>query len=483
MPFPRLLIPAATLALAAGCAVGPSYRRPATPVPAAFKEAPGWKPASPSDETDRGAWWKALGDPILDDLEAQATVANPTLVQAAASYESARQLARADRATLLPSLAAVGTAGRSKPTPASSGGAQPSNLFSGTLQASWVPDFFGRTRRETEAAVTAAQAGAASLASARLAIQVELAQDYVTLRAVDERRRLIENAVQAYGRTLSISQNKYAVGVVARSDVISAKALLDATRAQAIDVGVQRAQVENAIAVLAGRLPSQFSIAPRDSFTLSPQAIPARMPSELLERRPDVAAAERSVAAANARVGIQTAAYFPSVSLSAAGGNEGSPLDQLFTAPFRYWTLGANVTESLIDFGQRRADLLQARADYDAAVASYRQSVLSAFQQVEDNLAALRILGEEAGVEDAAVAEAADAARIATNEYRAGLVDYTTVVTAQVNELSNREASLAILESRLNDSVALIGDLGGGWSAADLPATRDVLARHPDHSP
>jgi len=282
--------------------------------------------------------------------------------------------------------------------------------------------------------------------------------------------------VEDYRRTLQISQNQYAVGVMARSNVISAQAQLDATRAQAIDVGVQRAQFEHAIAVLIGKAPGDVTIAPEPTMGLTLPAIPAQVPSDLLERRPDIASAERSVASANARVGVQTAAYFPDVSLTANGGYAGSPLDRLFTAPFRFWSLGANVSDTLLDFGQRHDEVLEARAAYDASVAGYRQTVLGAFQQVEDNLASLRIQEEESQVQDAAVAEAADAAKITMNEYRAGTVDYTTVVTAQVNELTDRETALALRQSRLTAAAALIEALGGGWTAGDLPARRQVVA-------
>jgi NodT family efflux transporter outer membrane factor (OMF) lipoprotein len=478
MAHPRIVLPAVILALAGGCAVGPDYKRPAAEIPVAFKETPGWKEAVPADSAARGPWWEALGDPVLSELEGRVASANQSLRQAAATYEEARQAARADHATYFPDLSAVGSAYRTHPVPA--GGSQPatSNAFSASLEASWAPDFWGRIRRQAEADVNAAQASAANLASARLATQVLLAQDYIALRAVDEKKRLLDNAVESYGRTLKITQNKYAVGVSARSDVISAEALLDSARAQAIDVGVQRAQLEHAIAVLVGRPPSEFSIAPQPRFLLGVPSLAPQLPSSLLERRPDIAAAERTVGEANAKVGVQTAAYFPDITLSAAGGYEGSPLDRLFTAPFRMWSLGSNVSESLLDFGQRRADLLEARAAYDAAVAGYRQTVLAAFEQVEDNLASLRILEQEAQVQDSAVKEASAAARIAENEYKAGTVDYTYVVTSQVNEVNDKVSALTILQSRLTDSVALIGALGGGWRESDLPTAHEVFQRH-----
>ena len=472
MPATRLIVPATALALIAGCAVGPSYKRPAAAVPAAYKEAEGWKAATPNDAAARGPWWEAFQDSRLDELEARVALSNQSLKQAAANYEQAREIARADRATFLPSIAAVGSADKTHTALAGT-----STLWSAALQGTWSPDFWGRIRRQTEADVETAEASAATLASARLSTQAALAQDYIALRALDEKKLLLDNAVDAYGRTLQISQNKYAVGVQARSDVISAQAQLDATRAQALEVGVQRAQFEHAIAVLTGRPPADLTIAPQPAIGLPVPAIPSQMPSDLLERRPDIASAERSVSAANARIGVQTAAYFPDVTLSADGGYQGSPVDRLFTAPFRFWSLGAGVSDTLIDFGQRRAAVLEARAAYDASVGGYRQTVLSAFQQVEDNLAALRIQEQEAQVQDAAVAEAAEAAKITMNEYRAGTVDYTTVVISQVNELSDREAALAILQSRLTAAVSLIEALGGGWNTADLPRRRQVLAR------
>jgi NodT family efflux transporter outer membrane factor (OMF) lipoprotein len=490
--FPVFII-LSTLAVVSGCAVGPNYRRPSAPVPAAFKEAPpaGWKPATPGDTVERGPWWQMFHDPMLDDLERQVATANQSLAQAAASYEQARQLARADRATLFPTLSGSASAQRSKSsagrtlslgstqTPTSSsattrtGGV--SNNYSASLGASWTPDFWGRVRRLSEADVAAAQASAANLAAAQLSLESTLAQTYFQLRIADERIRLRQNAVDAYSRTLQIAQNKYNVGVVARSDVISAQALLDAARAQLIDAGIQRAQFEHAIAVLVGRPPGEFSLAPQPALSLGVPPLPLTLPSTLLERRPDIAVAERDVAAANARIGVQTAAYFPELTLSANGGYESSVFDQLFRAPNRFWSLGANLGETLFDFGRRRAQTAAARAAYDASVAGYRGTVLRAFQETEDHLAALRLLESEAQVQDTAVREAAEAAQIAMNEYRAGTVDYTTVATAQVTELNNRQTALTVLQNRLTTAAALIEALGGGWQQTNLPSRADVL--------
>jgi NodT family efflux transporter outer membrane factor (OMF) lipoprotein len=465
------------LALAGGCAVGPNYHRPAVATPAAFKEIEGWKPAAPNDAADRGAWWTVLGDPELNDLEARVDVSNQSLLQDKANYEAARQIARSDRAGFFPTLSAAGSADKSKASPLSSpdGISKAATTFSASLQAAWEPDLWGKVRRQTETDVASAQASAALVASARLSLQSSLAQDYITLRVLDANARLLRNSIDDYRHSLAITKNKYAVGVAARSDVIEAQTQVDSTSAQLIAVGVQRAQMEHAVAVLIGRAPGEFTIAVQPALTLAVAQMPEQLPSTLLERRPDVAESEREVAAANARIGVATAAYFPDLSLSAQGGYEGYPLHRLFTAPTEFWSLGSQLGDSLFDAGQRRALVLEARANYDASVANYRQTVLSAFQQVEDSLASLGILAQEADVEDAAVKEATQAAQIALNEYNAGTVDYTTVVTAQVTELSNREAELGILQSRLIASVNLMAALGGGWSSNDLPNSRAVF--------
>jgi NodT family efflux transporter outer membrane factor (OMF) lipoprotein len=476
---PRLLCRGAALLalLAGGCAVGPNYHRPAVSVPAAYKESAGWKAATPNDATARGAWWEIFGDPRLNELEAQVAVSNPTIQAAAANYQAAREIARADRADFFPAITADGSATRAEQRTTSSGGSGAANSYAASLGASWSPDFWGRVRRLTEADVAAAQSSAALLATSQLSLQTTLAQDYIALRSLDEKARLLATGVESYRRTYQIAQNKYHAGIVARNDVISSETQLDSTRAQELDTGIQRAQLEHAIAVLVGKTPAEFSLPVQPVVGLAAPAVPAQLPSDLLERRPDIAQAERAAAAANARVGVQTAAYFPDISLSAQGGFQGSSLSHLFSLPYRFWSLGAGASETLLDFGQRRAQVAEASAVYDASVASYRAAVLSAFQQVEDNLAAQRILAEESTVQTNAVAEAAEASKIAENEYRAGTVDYTTVVTAQEIELSNRETLLALLQNQLSSGAALIEALGGGWSAHDLPDRGAVMSR------
>jgi NodT family efflux transporter outer membrane factor (OMF) lipoprotein len=468
----------AFLILAAGCAVGPDYKRPEMAMPAAFKEGTGWNVATPNDTAKRGPWWEVFGDPVLNGLESQVDSSNLTIAQAAANYEEARQVARADRTTYLPSVGIQGSAERER-LPASespTGQSLVTTSYAAELSTSWAPDFWGKVRRLVESDVATAQSDAALLASSRLSIEASLATDYVELRSSDDQIRLLENAVVAYKRTVSITQNKYAVGVSARSDIITAQTELDSTRAQLIGVGVQRAQYEHAIAVLLGKAPSDFSIARRADMAITTPTIPPVVPASLLQRRPDVAAAEREAASANAKIGIQTAAYYPTVTLSGAGGYEGSPISQLISRPFEFWTLGASAADTLLDWGQRHDLVRSARAAYDAAAENYKQTVLTAFQQVEDNLAEIRILGQEAVVERDAVTEAAQASQIALNEYNAGTVDFTTVVAAQVTELTNRETALGIVQNELTSSVALIQALGGGWTTNDLPKPGKVVA-------
>lgn len=449
--------------------------------PAAFKEDSGWTVAAPDDGTRRGPWWEGFGDPVLNQLEVQVETSNQTVLQALANYEAARQVAHSDRTGYLPAVSVNGSATRSR-SPSSStttttqsgsstvtSHSTTSSSYAADLQASWEPDIWGKIRRTVEADVATAQADAADLANARLSMQAMLAQNYIGLRTTDDKIRLLEDAVSDYTRTLRITRNKYAVGVSARSDIITAQTQLDSTRAQLISAGIARAQYEHAVAVLIGKAPSEVSIARIPKIGLNMPTIPPELASTLLERRPDIANAERQVKAANARIGIQTAAYYPNLTLSGQAGFEGPKLDKLLTAPFRFWTLGADAADTILDWGQRHDLVLEAKAAYDASAANYRQTVLSAFQQVEDNLASLRILRDEKQVQDAAVSEAAQAAQIAINEYNAGTVDFTTVAAAQVTELTNRETDLGIIQSQLTSSVLLIQALGGGWNSSDLP--------------
>jgi NodT family efflux transporter outer membrane factor (OMF) lipoprotein len=466
----RRALGAACLVLAAVCSVGPDYKRPEMAVPAAFKENAGWKLAAPDDGAKRGPWWEVFNDPVLNGLETQVETSNQTIQQAVANYEEARQIVRSDRTGYLPTVSAAGSAQRShQPQVTNFQGTPSSTQYTAELQASWEPDIWGKLRRTVEADVATAQASAADLALARLSTQATLAQDYIGLRTSDDKIRLLEHAVEDYKRTLKITNNKYAVGVAARSDIISAQTQLDSTRAQLIDAGITRAQFEHAIAVLVGKAPSDFSVARTPGIGITLPEVPPQLASSLLERRPDIAAAERQAIAANAKIGIQAAAYYPTLSISGDAGYEGSPLGSLISAPFKFWTIGAQAADSLLDWGQRHDLVQSARSAYEASAANYRQTVLTALQQVEDNLAGLRILKDEAKVEDAAVSEAAQASQIAVNEYNAGTVDFTTVAAAQVTELNNRETALGIIQNQLDSSVALIQALGGGWRASDLP--------------
>jgi NodT family efflux transporter outer membrane factor (OMF) lipoprotein len=490
---------AAWLVLAGGCAVGPDYKTPSSPVPAAFKEDAAWKAAAPDDGANRGAWWEVFNDPVLSQLEVQIETSNQSVREAVANYEESRQIARADRTGYLPDVSVSASAQRTRaasfanvtqsttgPSQSTSSGTTTttvstvpnrgltSNLFTAELQASWEPDIWGKLSRTVESDVATAQASAADLALARLSMQGTLAQDYIQLRATDDQIKLLEDAVEAYKRTLKITSNKYAVGVSARSDIITAQTQLDSTKAQLIAVGVTRAQLEHAIAVLVGKAPSDFSIARIPTMGLTLPQVPPQLPAALLERRPDVAAAERQAAAANAKIGVQTAAYFPTLSLSADGGYDGPQVQNLLTAPFKFWTIGAQAADSLLDWGQRHDLVLSARATYEASAANYRQTVLTALQQVEDGLSELRILKQESTVQDAAVSEAAQASQIALNEYNAGTVDFTTVAAAQVTELTNRETALSIIQNQMTSSVALIQALGGGWRTSDLPSPGQV---------
>jgi NodT family efflux transporter outer membrane factor (OMF) lipoprotein len=462
-------------ALLPGCTLGPNYARPGVEAPAAYKEAQGWKTAQPRDTEPRGPWWSVFNDPQLDALLAQVEVSNQTIKAAEARVREARALTQQAQAAFFPIVTGNasatrsggrGSAGQNVDNGSSQGG--PRNNFNVALDVNWEIDLWGRVRRTVEAGEATAQASVADLEAAKLSAQAQLAEDYFLLRAQDAQIRLLNDTVDAYQKSLKLTQNQYAVGVAARADVAQAETQLKSTQAQALDAGVQRAQLEHAIAVLLGKPPADFAIAPEVVATTFPP-IPPGLPSELLERRPDIAAAERRAAAANAQVGVAEAAFFPSVTLSATGGFQSSVLSQLFSLPSRYWSLGPALAQTIFDAGLRRAQTAQAMATYDENVANYRQTVLAGFQEVEDNLAALRILEQEAAVQGEAVKSARESLTITLNQYRAGTANYLAVVVAQATALSNERAALAILARRLTASVTLIKALGGGWNATQLP--------------
>jgi len=459
-------------AIAGGCAVGPNYHRPAVPVPAHYTEAPGWTAATPADQAPKGDWWRAFHDPLLDRLEPRVAISNQTVREAYANYRQATAEVALARSQLWPSIGIGGSATRGR----SGGGRGSPVIDAASLEgsASWSPDLWGAVRRSIEQSKALAQVDQALLANATLSEQTLLATSVIGLRASDAAIDLQRRTVASYRRTLRITENQAAAGVAQAppSAVITARVALETARANLVGLGVARAQYAHAIAVLAGENPEDLSI-PHDGRLPDLPAVPIGLPSSLLQRRPDVAAAERTMAAENAAIGIEVAAYYPNLSLSAAAGFAQSPLNGLLHAASSVWSVGASGAETLFDFGGRRARVRAARAAYEAAVASYRGTVLDAFERVENDLAGLRILGEQAQALDVAVRDSIRGTAIALAEYRAGTVDYTTVAQAQTVQLADQQNALGVAQARLVDAVTLIGDLGGGWSAerlAEAPA-------------
>jgi len=464
-----------SMLVASACTVGPDYVRPAVDTPPSFKEAEGWKVAQPQDEKPRGNWWEVFGDAQLNELAAQVDVNNQNIKLAEANVRQARALTDQARAAFFPTVTgnasatrgSVSGGGRSNANTGNSVGGGVANFYNVSLDATWELDLWGRVRRNVESAEASTQASVGDLEAAKLSAQAQLVQDYLLLRTQDATIALLQETVAAYARSLQLTQNQYAVGVAGRSDVVLAETQLKSTQAQAIEAGIVRAQLEHAIAILVGKPPSEVSIAPAPVKQVFPQ-IPPGMPSELLERRPDIAAAERRAAAANAQIGVAEAAFYPTLTLSATGGFASSSIANLFTLPSRYWSLGAALAQTIFDAGLRQAQTAQAIAAYDANVASYRQTVLTSFQEVEDNLAALRLLEQEAAVQDEAVKAARESLTITLNQYRAGTANYLAVVVVQAGALNNERTAVNILGQRLAASVALIKALGGGWSASGL---------------
>jgi NodT family efflux transporter outer membrane factor (OMF) lipoprotein len=468
------------LLLVAGCTVGPDYVRPDTKTPAGYKEAEGWKVATPQDHIARGKWWEMYGDFELNALAAQVQIANLNAAQAEAAYRQARAVAQAARSAYFPSLSIGASVTRTRQSQ-SLGRVAPQGTFTDyllPLDLNWELDLWGRVRRNLESQEAAAQAAAADYENIQLSAQAELVQDYFLLRALDTQKQLLDATVAAYERTLTLTKNRYAGGVASRADVAQAETQLRTTQAQAIDVTVQRAQLEHAIAILIGRAPSEFSL-PAATLTALPPAVPMGVPSTLLERRPDIAAAERRVAAANAQIGVAIAAYYPTVTLGASVGFESTDATKWLSLPSRFWSVGPSVSETLFDAGLRRAQTAQARAQYDQNVAVYRQAVLTGFREVEDNIAALRILEQEAQVQADAVKSAEESVSLTTNQYKAGVVSYLNVVVAQTAALSNEITAVNIQNRRLAASVLLIKALGGGWDQSMLP-DRNALSRTSD---
>jgi NodT family efflux transporter outer membrane factor (OMF) lipoprotein len=487
-PFRRAL-PALGLFALSGCMVGPNYHRPKLVVPAGYKEAAGWLPAQPAAAAGpKGAWWTAFGDPLLDQMERQVVVNNATVAADYYAYQEATQIVQETRGGLFPTVGLSGSATRSGEGSGNSGvsstrtgngfsvGPSTSGNFEGTVD--WTPDIWGTIRREVQSNVSAAQVSAADLANATLSEQGLLAADYVDLRASDALIALLKATVVADQQALQITINQYNAGTVPPSDVITARTQLEGAQAQLINAGVARAQFEHAIAVLLGRAPADLTI-PSGSLIATVPVPPPGLPSTLLQRRPDIAAAERSMAEANAGVGVAVGAYYPNLSLSALGGYAADPIGGLFSVSNSLWSLGASLSGTLFEGGTRSASVAAARDFYDETVQTYRQTVLSAFQDVENDLSSLRILAQQATVEAAAVADAQKALQISLNEYQAGTVTYTTVVTAQLTLLGDQEQALTVQQDRLLASVSLFQDLGGGFQASDLPSAAQLQAKLP----
>ncbi len=448
--------------LLAACAAGPDYHRPALDTTPAYKETGDWKPSEPDDGASRGPWWAIFNDQTLSRLEAQLDISNENVRAAAAAYEQARALVSEARAGFWPSVAA--SIGKSR---GAAYGAPARTTDSAGVTADWTLDVWGQIRRSVESDRETAQASAAALAAARLSAQAALATDYFELRAQDRLERLLDDVVEAQQESLKITESRYRFGVAAKADVVSAQAQLLSSQAQQINARIQRATLEHAIAVLIGKQPAELSIDPAPLRADVP-TVPPGVPSMLLERRPDIAQAERRVAAANAQIGVARAAYFPTLTLSGTDNYTGSPFSRLFELPNRVWSLGPTLAETLFDGGLRRAQVAAARAAYDQTVDTYRQTVLAAFEQVEDDIVTLRVLEQQAVVEDAAVKAAREAEMLTLNQYKAGTVPYSSVIAAQTTRLSSEETALTVLSDRLQASVAMIEALGGGWDAAAL---------------
>ncbi|MCO4875967.1 efflux transporter outer membrane subunit [Paraburkholderia caribensis] len=471
-----------SVSLLAACTVGPDYRRPATATAATYKEleGTGWKMAEPADARIRSAWWEVYSDPALNALEQQVASANQNVQAAQARFRAARAQVEQFRSQFFPVVTANGGYSRARSSEnvkfKSTAGKTLDDWIVGA-DATWEPDLWGRVSRSVEGARANAQASAADAQSVLLSMQAELATDYFELRGIDRERQLLDDTIAAYKEAVELTQNRYKGGIATDADVAQAQTQLRTTQAQLIDLGVQRAQLEHAIAILTGQTPSTFSL-PVAPLVAVPAVAPVGVPSTLLERRPDIAAAERQMVDLNAQIGVATAAYFPNLILSVTGGLEATNFSDWLLAPARFWSLGPTLAGTLLDFGGRAAKKAEAQANYDEGIAQYRQTVLTAFGQVEDNIAALRVLEQEAQAQDDAVSAAQRSLAIVSNRYKNGAITYLDVVVAQTTALANERQAVSIARRRMAASVALIKALGGGWDATALPT--DEQLTHPD---
>ncbi|ARU93112.1 efflux transporter outer membrane subunit [Tatumella citrea] len=469
MKFTKKLTPVCLALLLSGCMVGPDYHRPSADIPLQYKEAKGWQQARPGDSLPKGEWWQVYNDPVLNQLMPQVVISNQNIAMYLAQYREAQALAAQSKAALFPTVSGSASSTRSA---SHSNGSNPvqtiSNSHTAELSASWELDLWGKLRRTLEENRATASASAAELANATLSAQSELAQDYFQIRFMDQRIALYQQSIDAYTRYLRVINNKYQAGDEDRGTLAQAQNQLASTRATALDYQWQRAQLEHAIALLLGKTPSEFSLAVAPvPGTLPP--IPQAIPGSLLQRRPDIAYAERNVAAANAAVGVAIAGYYPDLSISATGGFSSSVLHNLFSLPERVWSLGPELSGTVLDFGATSAKVEQARASYDASVATYRQTVLTAIQGVEDNLVELNTLKDEIAAREEATTAAVESARVTRNQYDAGMIDYLDVATTENTSLSSRQSLLSLQSTQWVTSVALIAALGGGWDSSQLP--------------
>jgi NodT family efflux transporter outer membrane factor (OMF) lipoprotein len=455
-----------------GCVVGPKYHVPPAPAPPAYKEVGDWKPAQPNDQNLGGAWWTIFQDPQLDALESQVNVSNQNLKAAEAQFQQARAALRYYRADYYPTV----TAGPSATRTRVSANAPTNTVLRGTsyndfvfpFDVSYQADVWGRVRKNVESYREQAQASAADLATVNLSMHADLAVDYFQARSLDAEEQLLNSTVKEYEQALELNESRFQGGIASEVEVEQAKTQLQTTRAEAIDVGVTRAQYEHAVAILLGKPPAEFILPPLP-LTAPPPHIPISVPSELLERRPDIAAAERRVASANAQIGVAKSAYYPLINLGATGGFESSAISTLINGPSGLWSIGLSAVGTVFDVGRRRALNDQARAAYDFQVAAYRENVLTGFQQVEDNLAAVRILEHEAQVQDEAVTAAQRSLDLSVTRYKGGVTSYLEVITAQSAALADEVTAVNILGRRMANTVLLIQALGGGWDRSSLP--------------